>query len=105
MRKAAFDEFVAQGVALRIVHEREGMSVTSGRALWRSRLPETRFVLATRDRCGGTQNTVTFFGRARRNCQPSGAVGQRFFTTAVARARATPRVWLSHSLSCEPSSA
>jgi hypothetical protein len=50
MRKAAFDQFVAEGVPLRIVHEREGMSVTSGRALWRSHLPETRFVLATRDR-------------------------------------------------------
>jgi 4-amino-4-deoxy-L-arabinose transferase-like glycosyltransferase len=50
MRKPAFDEFVAQGVPLRIVHEREGMSVTSGRALWRSRMPGTRFVLATRDR-------------------------------------------------------
>jgi 4-amino-4-deoxy-L-arabinose transferase-like glycosyltransferase len=50
MRKAAFDEFVAQGVPLRIVHEREGMAVTSGRVLWRSRLPETRFVLVTRDR-------------------------------------------------------
>jgi hypothetical protein len=50
MRKAAFDEFVAQGVPLKAVHEREGMATTSGRVLWRNRLPETRFVLATRDR-------------------------------------------------------
>lgn len=50
MRKAAFDEFVAQGVPLTVVYEREGMATTSGRVLWRNRLPETRFVLATRDR-------------------------------------------------------
>jgi 4-amino-4-deoxy-L-arabinose transferase-like glycosyltransferase len=50
MRKAAFDEFVAQGVPLKMVYEREGMATTSGRVLWRNRLPETRFVLATRDR-------------------------------------------------------
>jgi 4-amino-4-deoxy-L-arabinose transferase-like glycosyltransferase len=47
MRKAAFDEFVAQGVPLEAVYEREGMATTSGRVLWRNRLPETRFVLAT----------------------------------------------------------
>jgi len=50
MRKAAFDEFIAQGVPLKAVYEREGMATTSGRVLWRNRLPETRFVLATRDR-------------------------------------------------------
>ncbi len=50
MRKAAFDEFVAQGVPLKAVYEHEGMATTSGRVLWRNRLPETRFVLATRDR-------------------------------------------------------
>jgi hypothetical protein len=49
MRKAAFDEFVAQGVPLKMVYEREGMATTSGRVLWRNRLPETRFVLATRE--------------------------------------------------------
>jgi len=48
MRKPAFDGFVAQGVPLQIAVEREGMSVTSGRVLWRRYLPETRFVLATR---------------------------------------------------------
>jgi hypothetical protein len=50
MRKAAFDEFVGQGVPLRIVYEREGITVTSGRVLFREHLPETHFVLATRDR-------------------------------------------------------
>jgi 4-amino-4-deoxy-L-arabinose transferase-like glycosyltransferase len=48
MRKPAFDGFVAQGVPLQIALEREGLSVTSGRVLWRRSLPETRFVLATR---------------------------------------------------------
>jgi 4-amino-4-deoxy-L-arabinose transferase-like glycosyltransferase len=48
MRKAAFDGFVAQGVPLQIAYEREGLSVTSGRVLWRRHLPETHFVLATR---------------------------------------------------------
>lgn len=50
MRRPAFDEFVAQGVPLRIAFERAGTSVTSGRALWRNRQPETRFVIVTRDR-------------------------------------------------------
>ncbi len=50
MRKSAFDEFVAQGVPLRIVLEREGMWATTGRALWRQRIPMTRFVLVTDDR-------------------------------------------------------
>jgi 4-amino-4-deoxy-L-arabinose transferase-like glycosyltransferase len=43
-----FDEFAAQGVPLQAVYEREGMWVTSGRALWRRRLPPTRFVIASR---------------------------------------------------------
>ena len=48
MRREAFDEFVAQGARLKIVHEREGMSATSGRALWRTRTPLARFVVATK---------------------------------------------------------
>jgi hypothetical protein len=48
MRKAAFDEFAAQGVPLQAVAERDGMWATSGRALWRSRIPTTRFLLVTR---------------------------------------------------------
>jgi len=46
----AFDEFVARGAPLRIVHEREGMWATSGRVLWRTRVPLTRFVVVTRNR-------------------------------------------------------
>ncbi len=44
----AYDEFIAQGVPLRIVYEREGMAVTSGRVLWRQRVPPARFVVVTR---------------------------------------------------------
>jgi 4-amino-4-deoxy-L-arabinose transferase-like glycosyltransferase len=47
MRRSAFDEFVAQGARIQVVHEREGMSATSGRALWRTRTPLTRFVVVT----------------------------------------------------------
>jgi 4-amino-4-deoxy-L-arabinose transferase-like glycosyltransferase len=47
MRRSAYDEFVAQGVPLTIVYEREGMSATSGRALWRSYTPLTRFVVVS----------------------------------------------------------
>ena len=43
-----YDEFVADGVPLRIVYEREGMWMTSGRSLWRRKLPPTRFVVVTR---------------------------------------------------------
>ena len=57
MRKPAFDGFVAQGVPLRIAYEREGLSVTSGRVLWRRHLPETHFVLATRAAEAGTGRT------------------------------------------------
>jgi 4-amino-4-deoxy-L-arabinose transferase-like glycosyltransferase len=48
MLAPAFDEFVAQGVPLRVVYEREGMWATSGRALWRRRVPATQFVVVTR---------------------------------------------------------
>jgi 4-amino-4-deoxy-L-arabinose transferase-like glycosyltransferase len=48
MPGTAYDEFVAGGAPLRIVYEREGMWATSGRALWRSRVPLARFVVATR---------------------------------------------------------
>jgi 4-amino-4-deoxy-L-arabinose transferase-like glycosyltransferase len=43
-----FDEFTAQGVPLQAVYEREGMWVTSGRVLWKRRVPPTRFVIASR---------------------------------------------------------
>jgi len=45
MRRSAYDEFVAQGARLQIVYEREGMSATSGRVLWTSYTPMTRFVV------------------------------------------------------------
>ena len=47
MRKPAFDEFVARGIPLQIVRERDGMWATSGRSLWRSRIPTTHFLLVS----------------------------------------------------------
>ena len=47
MRRSAYDEFVAQGIPLAIVYEREGMWATSGRALWRSYTPLVRFVVVS----------------------------------------------------------
>ena len=43
-----YDEFAAQGLPLQVVYEREGMWATSGRALWRRRVPPTRFVVVSR---------------------------------------------------------
>lgn len=48
MLEPAYDEFVARGVPLKVVRLREGMWATSGRVLWRRRLPPTRFVVVTR---------------------------------------------------------
>jgi 4-amino-4-deoxy-L-arabinose transferase-like glycosyltransferase len=48
MRRNTYDEFVARGMPLRVVYEREGMSATSGRALWRTYTPMVRFVVVTR---------------------------------------------------------
>ena len=47
MLEPAYEEFVAQGAPLRLVYLREGMWATSGRALWRRRIPPTRFVVVT----------------------------------------------------------
>ena len=47
MRRSAYDEFVAQGMPLRILYEREGMGATSGRALWRTHTPLVRFVVVS----------------------------------------------------------
>ncbi len=44
----AYDELVAQGLPLSVVYERDGMWATSGRALWRRRIPPTRFVVVSR---------------------------------------------------------
>jgi 4-amino-4-deoxy-L-arabinose transferase-like glycosyltransferase len=43
-----FDELSALGVPLQIEYEREGMWVTSGRALWRRRETPTRFLVVSR---------------------------------------------------------
>jgi 4-amino-4-deoxy-L-arabinose transferase-like glycosyltransferase len=48
MLEPAYEAFVARGVPLEKVYVREGMWATSGRALWRDRLPPTRFVVARR---------------------------------------------------------
>lgn len=50
MLAPAYEEFVAQGIPLRIVYEREGMWATSGRVLWRRQVPLTRFVVVVADR-------------------------------------------------------
>jgi 4-amino-4-deoxy-L-arabinose transferase-like glycosyltransferase len=47
MRLEAYEELVARGLKLKIQHEREGMSATSGRALWRSKDRMTRFVVVS----------------------------------------------------------
>lgn len=44
----AYDEFLAKGLPIEVVYERNGMWATSGRALWRRRIPPTRFVVVTR---------------------------------------------------------
>lgn len=48
MRRDGFDDLVARGAPLRIVFEREGMAVTSGRALWRTPEPPVRYVVAAK---------------------------------------------------------
>jgi 4-amino-4-deoxy-L-arabinose transferase-like glycosyltransferase len=45
MRRAAFQEFVAHGVPLTVVYERDGMWATSGRVLWRRRVTPEQFVV------------------------------------------------------------
>jgi len=47
MLEPAYDEFVAQGLPLRVAYVREGMWATSGRVLWRRKIPPTRFVIVT----------------------------------------------------------
>ena len=47
MRRSAFDEFVARGIPLRVLYERDGMGATSGRALWRTYTPLVHFVVVS----------------------------------------------------------
>lgn len=49
MRQEAFTELQAAGAHLQLVYARDGMWVTSGRALWRERSEPARFVVATHD--------------------------------------------------------
>ena len=44
-----YEDFVAQGVPLRVVYARAGMTATSGRVLWRREVPLTDFVIVTKD--------------------------------------------------------
>jgi 4-amino-4-deoxy-L-arabinose transferase-like glycosyltransferase len=48
LRRDALDELVANGAPLRVLYEREGMAVTSGRALWRTPERPVRYVVATK---------------------------------------------------------
>jgi 4-amino-4-deoxy-L-arabinose transferase-like glycosyltransferase len=48
MLRPAFNEFAARGLPIQIVYERDGMWATSGRALWRRRIPPTRYVVVSR---------------------------------------------------------
>jgi hypothetical protein len=50
MRHTAYEELVARGARLQIVYQREGMTATSGRALWRNYTPLARFVVVTKAR-------------------------------------------------------
>ena len=48
MRRDGYEELVARGAPLRAIYEREGMAVTSGRALWRTPEPPVRYVVAVK---------------------------------------------------------
>ena len=48
MLQPGYEEFLSRGVPLKEVYAREGMWVTSGRALWRRAPPPTRFVVVSR---------------------------------------------------------
>jgi len=50
MRDNAYEEFVSRGAKLHVVLEREGMAVTSGRALFRAPQPPARYVVVTQAR-------------------------------------------------------
>ncbi|MBI3491037.1 MAG: glycosyltransferase family 39 protein [Acidobacteria bacterium] len=48
MLREGYDDLVARGAPLRIVAERDGLWVTTGRALWREFTPTARFVVVTK---------------------------------------------------------
>jgi 4-amino-4-deoxy-L-arabinose transferase-like glycosyltransferase len=47
MRRAAFQEFVARGLPLTVLYERDGLWATSGRVLWRRRITPEQFVVVS----------------------------------------------------------
>jgi hypothetical protein len=50
MLRQGYDELVARGAPLKIVAERDGLWMTTGRVLWRTFTPDARFVVVTRAR-------------------------------------------------------
>lgn len=50
MRREGYDELVARGAPLKIVAERDGLWVTTGRALWREFTPDAEFVVVTKSK-------------------------------------------------------
>ena len=48
MLRQGYDELVARGAPLRIVAERDGLWITTGRVLWREFTPDARFVVVTK---------------------------------------------------------
>ncbi|HEV3140618.1 MAG TPA: hypothetical protein VGY57_08890, partial [Vicinamibacterales bacterium] len=50
MRRGAYDEFVAKGMPLTVLYERDGIWATTGRALWRRREAPVQFVIVSRSR-------------------------------------------------------
>jgi len=50
MLEPAYQEFVARGMPLTVVYRDEGMWATSGRVLWKRKIPPTRFLVVTRER-------------------------------------------------------
>lgn len=49
MTRPLYDALKKAGVPLKIMYARDGIRVTSGRALWRERGQPTTFVVTTRD--------------------------------------------------------
>src|SRR5262249_16907732 len=50
MRHNAYEEFVARGARLRVALERDGVTVTTGRALFRASQVPARYVVVTREK-------------------------------------------------------
>jgi 4-amino-4-deoxy-L-arabinose transferase-like glycosyltransferase len=48
MLRQGYDELVARGAPLKIVAERDGLWITTGRVLWRDFTPDARFVVVTK---------------------------------------------------------